>query len=271
MTIAAAYLLSEGVVFGTDSSSTISSPAPDGSPQVLQVLSHCQKLFEIGQGSRLGACTWGAGCIGEHSHRRIFALLADRLPPEATVADASNLLVEIARPLVAQAGTDYVGYYLGGWDRSDRRPSCYKIEFNRGTVTSRPLQIGVCSFSGAPVFFSRVFHGCDPELKSRLLGRLIEEIPEERKTDFTEKFNRSFDELTGQMAAIGFPDLSIREAIDFIHSYLHITIKAFKFKFGAPICGGPIEIGFVSVDRPLRWAFHKPFNSAVKEYAGELA
>ena len=268
MTIAAAYLVSEGVVFGTDSSGLITE---DGSSQILQVLSHCQKLFEIGQDSRFGACTWGAGRIGEYSHRRIFALLADRISSGTTVQEASDTLIEIVTPLAQEARTEFVGYYLGGWDPSDRRPACHKIEFNRGAVTSKPLQIGVCSFSGAPGFFVRVFHGCDPALKPSLREKLLEEIPEEKKLAFASHYDRAFDELVGQMAARGFPDLSIREAIDFIHSYLHITIKASKFNFGAPICGGPIEIGFVSVDRPFRWVFHKPFNSAVKEYAGELA
>lgn len=63
----------------------------------------------------------------------------------------------------------------------------------------------------------------------------------------------------------------IREAIDFIHMYLHLTIKSHKFRFGPAVCGGPIEIGFISSDRPFRWVRHKPFDSAVfQEEIGEL-
>jgi hypothetical protein len=47
--------------------------------------------------------------------------------------------------------------------------------------------------------------------------------------------------------------------------YLHLTIKAHKFLIGPTVCGGPIEIGFVTVDRPFRWIRHKPFDSAMSE------
>ncbi len=73
------------------------------------------------------------------------------------------------------------------------------------------------------------------------------------------------------LLAAGFTDLPIREAIDFIHTYLHITIKAFKFRYGPPICGGPIEIGFISTDRMFRWAIHKDFRRAIYEQKSENA
>jgi hypothetical protein len=78
-------------------------------------------------------------------------------------------------------------------------------------------------------------------------------------------FNRAFQSAVAPLAAVGFPDLPIREAIDFIHTYLHITIKGFKFRVGPPICGGPIEIAFISTDRPFRWVCHKGFERAIYE------
>jgi hypothetical protein len=70
------------------------------------------------------------------------------------------------------------------------------------------------------------------------------------------------------LVTAGFQDLPIREAIDFVYSYLHITVKAEKFKFGAPTCGGPIEVGFISTDRFFRWVRHKLFDSAITEQEG---
>ena len=46
----------------------------------------------------------------------------------------------------------------------------------------------------------------------------------------------------------------------------HITVKAFKFRRAHKVCGGPIEIGFVTTDRPFRWASHKSFGSAIMEH-----
>ncbi len=51
MTIAAAYLVSEGLVLGADSSTTVLAPSPHGGGQVLQLLNHSQKVFEVGENS----------------------------------------------------------------------------------------------------------------------------------------------------------------------------------------------------------------------------
>ena len=75
----------------------------------------------------------------------------------------------------------------------------------------------------------------------------------------------AFDEAAAPLVAAGFQDLPIREAIDYIHTYLHVTVKAFKFQFGAPTCGGPIEVAFVTTDRRFRWVCHKDFSSAIRE------
>jgi len=73
MTIAAAYLTSEGVVLGADSTTTVGT---GGGVAVAQLLNYAQKIFEVGERSRLGVCTWGAGRIGEVSHRTLIARLA---------------------------------------------------------------------------------------------------------------------------------------------------------------------------------------------------
>ncbi len=64
MSIAAAYFVSEGIVLGADSSTTVMISTPEGGG-VVQLLTHSQKVFEVGSNSRLGICTWGAGSIGK--------------------------------------------------------------------------------------------------------------------------------------------------------------------------------------------------------------
>src|SRR3972149_3012126 len=115
MSIAAAYLVSEGVVLGADSSTTVQVSTPEGTG-VVQLLTHSQKVFEVGSNSRLGVCTWGAGSIGNISHRTIVAQLADKVNNETTVQDASKELLNIVDLAVRQTEIDYVGYYLGGWN-----------------------------------------------------------------------------------------------------------------------------------------------------------
>ena len=85
MTIAACYLSSEGVVLGTDSTSTAYVSSPDGSEGSIHHLDYAQKVFEVGENSTLGICVWGMGAIGDVSHRTLIACFADKLasdPPQ---------------------------------------------------------------------------------------------------------------------------------------------------------------------------------------------
>jgi len=270
LTIAAAYLVSEGVVLGVDSSTTISVRTPDGKSGVLQVLSHAQKIFEVGKNSRLGVCTWGAGSVGNTSHRTIIARLADKISEGITLQDAAEELGNLVEPLVKGAGVDFIGYYLGGWNPKTHEPACFKIEVNQDGKKVDPLPLGLCSFSGNPHFFTRVFRGFDIRLPQSLREEIKRLFPQGGiPTNFDDIFNQAFEKASAPLVAAGHKDLPIREAIDFLYTYLHITIKATKFMFGAPACGGPIEIGFVSTDRCFRWVRHKSFSSAILEEEAE--
>ncbi|HLG28798.1 MAG TPA: hypothetical protein VI387_01190, partial [Candidatus Brocadiales bacterium] len=242
MSIAAAYLVSEGLVLGADSSTTVKVSTPQGAG-VVQLLTHSQKVFEVGNDSRLGICTWGAGSIGNISHRTIVAQLADKIDNETTVEDAAKELVNIVEPALKKTTTDFVGYYMGGWDPKSHEPACFHIEIRQDLKKIEPFPLGQCSFSGNPIFFQRVFRGFDPRLQDNLRNELKRVLSNTLPENFDTVFNEAFEKVSAPLATIGFRDLPIREAIDYVYSYLHITIKAEKFKFGPPTCGGPIEIG----------------------------
>ncbi len=271
MSIAAAYVVSDGVVLGADSSTTVQVTTPEKTGGVVQLLSHSQKVFEVGNNSRLGVCTWGAGNVGNISHRTIIARLSDKINNDTNVQDAATELVKIVEPEIKKSGIDFVGYYLGGWNPVSHEPACFHIEIwqDKNKNKTESLPIGLCSFSGHPKFFLRVFRGFDPQLLNGLKNELKKALPPEALKEFDNTFDTAFDKASQPLVTAGFQDLPIREAIDFIYSYLHITVKALKFKFGPPICGGPIEVGFISTDRNFRWVRHKPFYSAMIEQEGE--
>jgi hypothetical protein len=266
MTIAAAYLVSEGVVLGADSSTTVQVSTPQGT-NIVQLLAHSQKVFEVGCDSRIGVCTWGAGNVGAYSHRTLIAQLSDKITEKTTIEEAANMFADIVKPRMKEYNVPFIGYYIGGWNPESRKPACFRIELKPEEKIINSLQQGLCSFSGDPLIFTRVFRGFDLQLPQNILKELKKEgISCE---GLEEKFHKAFERASAPLAAVGFQDLPLREAIDFIYSYLHITIKAAKFRFGPPICGGPIEIGFISTDRLFRWVRHKPFYSAIIEQEGE--
>jgi hypothetical protein len=269
LTIAAAYLTSEGVVFGADSAITVS---PKGAAQAgaLQIFNHSQKIFEIGPENhgRMALATWGAGSVNHVSHRTIAARLGDKVRDENSISDATEILKEIVTEIRPDGA---FGYFLGGTNVPSRDPECCMLEFK----PDKPVEIvklttGQAVFQGAPDLFIRAFHGCDPKLLEIVVAILKKEIGD-RVSDFDQIFAQALNTAMGLIPHGGYQDLPIREAIDFVHMYLHLTIKGFKFRFGAPVCGGPIEIGFVTTDRCFRWARHKRFDTAIfEEEVGEL-
>lgn len=270
MTIAAAYLVSEGVVFGADSSSTVFLQTPHGERGVAQFLHHSQKVFEVGENSRIGVCTYGAASLGKVSHRTAVAMLADKISEKTGVKEAAEMFTEIVAKEIRDTGHEDVGYYIGGWNPDTHEPECHQIQLrgdNDPLKEHSQLETGLCSFSGASNFFTRVFYGFDPDLKTNLLDNLKHSFPEQE--DIDQLLDNAFEKACRPLAAAGYRDIPLREAIDFVYSYLHITVKALKFKIGAPVCGGPIEVGFVSTDRKFRWARHKTFTSALVEQEGD--
>lgn len=290
VTIAACYLSSEGVVLGADS--TASFQFPDG----LHYLNHAQKLFEIGNNSTLGLVVWGLGSLQQTSHRTLVAQLADSLEAKAAssfpevmdrwidlfwAAYTTELAASISRAtllsamppfdpanLIAGARSEAedeefnqlnkglaVGFCLGGYVLPDRNPSALTVVFEPLSPKPSATYIGMenYGFWGAPNMVSRLLHGADPRLKDALMD--------------SGKWNGTSAELDGILERFVFGHLRmpIRDAIDFVYSYIFSTIKAFKFSSMSQICGGPIELAVIRTDRPFHWVKHKEWHAALTE------
>jgi len=78
MTIAACYLSSEGVVLGTDSTSTVFVAGRGTQSGSVHQYNFAQKVFEFGpRGSIVGVALWGLGSLGRKSWRTLVAETAD--------------------------------------------------------------------------------------------------------------------------------------------------------------------------------------------------
>ncbi len=79
MTIAACYVSREGVVLGSDSTTTFTL-------EPNHYLNHAQKIFEIGENSTFGVVTWGHGRLQDVSYRTFTGHIADdlqKMPPQS--------------------------------------------------------------------------------------------------------------------------------------------------------------------------------------------
>jgi hypothetical protein len=151
------------------------------------------------------------------------------------------------------------GFCLGGIALPNRRPAAYEIEFrpdDTGIPVPEALPMGQAVFKGVPVLINRMLYGIDLDLFAA-----IQDSPHwTGDTNELLKLVQPF--LVGQPAMV-----PLRDAIDWIYSCIHGTIKGVKFSPWAPMCGGPVEIAVVTSDRPFRWVKHKSLDAAVEAVA----
>ena len=292
MTIAMCYVSPEGVVLGADS--TASASFDDG---LFHYFNHNQKLLQIGEDSTLALLTWGLGGLPSTSYRTLVAVLADDFKKKrpASVQQAAErwsaliwkhysaeFAAELARiqdlqgkppfaatgaPPIPDARTEkeetelkslignlYVGFCIAGYCTPDRSPKAFEVSL-MPTVLAVPVptRLGMNAFWGAPNLILRLMNGYDGDLKVGLLG--------------SGKWTGTEAELDAVLAqnALRMPTLPIRDAVDFVYSCIHSTIKALKFSSLNQICGGPIELAVITTDRPFRWVRHKSWDAAITE------
>jgi hypothetical protein len=119
------------------------------------------------------------------------------------------------------------------------------------TTAPAPVQLPGGGFWGAPNFVERLIHGRDARLRGDFKA--------------SGKWSGTDAELDAVLNkhVLQHGPLPIRDAIDFVHTCIYSTIKAFKFSNLPQVCGGPIELAVVTTDRKFRWVQHKPWDAAV--------
>jgi hypothetical protein len=284
MTIAACHVSPEGVVLGADSATTLTA-GPDGTCH----LDYAQKVFEVGKpGSSVGLVTWGLGQIGQESHRTIAADLGYRHASKAfssldAMADdlASDLWGRYTsaygedikkfkelddkknkgtaspqdlenRDFLLEAGSG--GYCLAG--RVTEHGPCRAFQVLWGVHMDQPHLMELAQespvFWGVPMIMERLVFGCDSGMIALLLQSGKWSGTEQELVDITLKNRLMFPRL-----------LPIREAIDWVHTVIHTTIRGTKFANWPHWCGGPVEIAAITTDRHFRWVRHKSLDAAI--------
>ena len=280
---------------GADSTSSVAISAGPGMIG-FHYLNHNQKLFELGEESTVGVVTWGLGSLTKASHRTLLGLLADNIqssPPTNVKEIADRWAAQFwnsytTDPLVVQCRainnkqphnpsnpTDpttwteeeeknlpnlkrnlLVGFFIAGYWLPDRTPTGFEVKFDpisSAKPSPKPIPYGSCTYGGAPNMIKRLVFGADENLKNAIInsGKWTGNAAD-------------VDALLNQFI-LSVPNLPMRDVIDFVHSCIHSTIKAFKFSNLFQVCGGPIEIAVITSDRRFRWVRHKQWDSAITE------
>ncbi|MHA6881754.1 hypothetical protein [Ralstonia pseudosolanacearum] len=254
-----------------------------------------QKLFELGQNSTLGVLTWGLGALGNLSYRTILARVADALAANAaaSVADAASTFIDtfwqeynafdlvqrakvlgakqpfgsiVAAPNVRTQDEEaefdnlranlVVGFCVAGYVLPHREPGAVHVTFDplaNVKPVGQLMAVESSQWWGVPNIIERMIFGADANLKAALLS--------------SGKWTGTQQELQQIVAAqaLSHASLPIRDAVDYVYSCIHCTIKAMKFSSLSQVCGGPIEVAVITTDRPFRWVRHKSFDAAIND------
>lgn len=284
MTIAACYVSSEGVVFGTDSTTTRFVDAPDGGGQIHHY-NFQQKVFEVGTDSTIGILTWGLGNLPEISYRTIIASFSDSLNVTQfdSIADVAHMWssyfweiyrgalksyfdrtqellnndpVENMDELTAINNNLFVGFCIGGHTPLNHNPAAFQISCSPLYTSPKVdmLSMGMPAYWGVPNLMDRLIAGVDTNVLQHILnsGKWTGTDQELVQIAMTTKLNHP-------------SDLPIRDAIDWVHTSIYTTIQAMKFSHMPPVCGGPIEVAVITTDRPFRWVKHKRLDAAIRK------
>ena len=142
-----------------------------------------------------------------------------------------------------------VGFLVAGYVLPDRTPTAIEVLVDpiKGVTQSGPVVANWRAW-GAPNMMIRLVKGFDSNLLDAILA--------------SGNWTGTPADLHAVLAKFELlhPILPIRDAVDFVHSCIHSTIKALKFSALSQTCGGPIEIAVITSDRKFRWVRHKPWD-----------
>lgn len=294
MTIAVCYLTPEGVILGADSTTSLFNE--NGA----HYFNFNQKVFEIGENSTLGFVTWGMGEINKSSLRKIVADVADdfKASTPSSLQSAADRMADIfwgqythdqfytyfkqleakpafgssaaAAPVIDHAPRTkdeeeqfntlsqnlQFGFCIGGYILPDRTPAAIIFDF-LPSMTQRPsstsMQPHSTVWKGVPNMIQRLIKGWDNNLRIEILN-----------SGFWVGNQQQLDDILARQS-LAHQIMPVRDAIDYVYTCIHSTIKAMKFSSLPQVCGGPIEIAVITVDRNFRWVKHKSWDSAIRD------
>lgn len=296
MTIACVFIAPEGVVFGADSTSSVNHGNGDG----YHFFNFAQKLFEVGENSRLAMLTWGMGGLGGVSFRGLIARLAREIrlapQPPTGVGEVMQAWINLFWPAFV-ASPEYakwlslddrpangsgapnersadeekahrqltssigVGFCLGGYASDDATQG---EAFSVGFTATRTPPTATALTAGAIQCWGM------PNILNRLIFGIDDNILDAIVSSGL--WTGTPDDLIKVVTAHSMlprVNLPIRDAIDYVYSVIYSTIKGMKFSALPQVCGGPIELAVVTADRRFRWVRHKAWDAAITD--GDLS
>ena len=263
MTIAAAYLVPDGVVFGTDGETKVL----DKKGTLQQTHNNTPQIFPIEEVTNawFAICCWGSPQVGMFSHRSVAARLKNQLgnlDSIAIVDKVKSIITAMVEETRNKGKINYnagnFGYFLGGVNPNSHRPFCLQLNFQgdgllfkekeeERTKKSMELEEGEFRLAGGQDGLSSLLLGYDEAVKNRLITALKQRMPNDVECE-----KLVVDALRQETAALEYDMIPLRSAVDSLYTHLCVAARLKRRNEKVQGASGATEICVISPDKPFR-------------------
>lgn len=273
MTIAVVIKVHDGMVFASDSASSIMTAGAGVQPKIINVYNHANKIFNLRKGFPVAGITFGAGSIGQASISTMAKDLRRRFdgddpdykdwqldPTNYTIKQVTEkarefLFDEHYKPTFEKDDNPpTLGFWVGGFSAQSSQSELWSIEIlnAKEAVVSerRTLDATGIDWSGEPEAIRRLIMGAGSKLPVVLkdMGIKDKDIPAAMA-----KINAELE------VPLAMPPMPIQDAIDLGYFLVELTATFTRFKPGAHTVGGPIEIAAITKHEGFKWVRRKHY------------
>ena len=274
MTICIAVQVNECLVFAADSAVTLFYGQDAAGGDIINVLPHGHKVFNLHRRLPVMAMTCGLGNIGSFSVATLAKDFRSRLMSEGDkyfVNPDSYTIEEIVTkarawwfednfvPLGMKSNSDF-SLYVGGYSSGATSPERWLFRILSDGTSPQPERLGApgeagLSWGGQPEILYRVVIGVGMDHQTVLNGGLVDpaNVPALSAA------------LQSQMQLpLVHPAMPVQDAIDLADLLVQTTKRFVRFLPGADTVGGDTDVAVVTRHEGFKWARRKHyFNSTL--------
>ncbi len=270
MSVCVACNISDGVIIGVDSATTLGDPL-----NPVKIYGGVEKLFPLGE-LPVGLATYGLASIAGRTiaswTAELTANLPSLIPAEYTMADVAESIRNFfftqyqesilgAAPPPQSAGEGLpqmlppvLGLVLGGFSKRSFQSEVWNIQLPyHATGNSATRQFGEGQFgsgwyaSMAPIF--RYIKGFDPSALQAVI-EYVNQIRDPLQPGELEELKKRAERAE---FGVVFPGMPIAKGLEYVRFLVDLVIGHHKFAAGNPIVGGRCRVGYVTFDKaPFR-------------------
>lgn len=280
MTIALTLKVNDGLVLAADSASTVVAVDDTGTPAVVNIYNHANKVFNLIKGEPIGAVTWGSGNIGSASMSTLMKDFRQELVNEKDKVGRRPSVEEVAEAakrffFEERYRKQYshlqpapeIGILVVGYSDNASLAEEYELTLQSPDTCLGPRLIRQAEECGATWYgqgepITRLVLGYSNMLPAVLVRDL--NVPQDQVDPVMLLLRQKLQ------APLVSPAMPIQDAIDLAEFLTGVAVNFARFMPSLQMVGGPIEVAAITKHEGFKWIrrkhyFHSELNPEMNE------